>query len=72
MERDIAGDIVDSIPVEAQIHHLRRLTCCLQDDFATRMERDIAGDIVDSIPVGDPDPRISSLVLAHILLAVGL
>jgi hypothetical protein len=54
MERDIAGDIVDSIPVGVP----RRLTCCLKDDFATRMEQDISGDIVDSIPVGSPDPTL--------------
>jgi len=52
MERDIVCDIVDSIPVGDP----RRLTCCLKDDFASRMERDIASDFVDSVPVGGPNP----------------
>ena len=56
MERDIVCDIVDSIPVGDSDPSPRRLTCCLKDDFASRMERDIAGDIVGSIPIGGPDP----------------
>jgi hypothetical protein len=60
MELDITGDIVDSIPVGDSDPSPRRLTCCLKDDFASRIERDIAGDSVDSIPVGGPNSSLEN------------
>jgi hypothetical protein len=51
MERDIAGDIVDSIPVGGSNPSPTKTNL-----LPPGCGRDIAGDIVDSIPVGDPVP----------------